>query len=65
MDFNPCNRILEIREYSTTKIGIHLGVGGFIPGSMKCDSRASLLTRTLVSLCLGHKPKVRVATNHI
>jgi hypothetical protein len=27
---------------------------------MKCDSRASLLARTLASLCLGRKPKARV-----
>jgi hypothetical protein len=29
---------------------------------MKCDSQASLLARTFASPCLGHKPKVRVAT---
>jgi hypothetical protein len=29
---------------------------------MKCDSRASLLTCTFVSHCLGHEPKVKVAT---
>jgi hypothetical protein len=28
---------------------------------MKCDSRASLLARTLASLCVGYKPKVRVS----
>jgi len=32
------------------------------PRSMKCDSQASLLARTFASPCLGHKPKVRVAT---
>jgi len=32
------------------------------PKSMKCDSQASLLARTLVSPCLGYKPKARVAT---
>jgi hypothetical protein len=30
---------------------------------MKCDSRASLLACTFVSLYLGHEPKARVATH--
>jgi hypothetical protein len=30
--------------------------------SMRCDSRASLLARTLASPCLGHEPKARVVT---
>jgi len=29
---------------------------------MKCDSHASLLAHIFVSLCLGHKPKGKVAT---
>jgi hypothetical protein len=32
------------------------------PRSMKCDSQASLLTRTFANPCLGCEPKVRVAT---
>jgi len=32
------------------------------PESMKCDSWASLLARNFVSPCIGHEPKVRVAT---
>ncbi len=32
------------------------------PGSMKCDSQASLLARTFASPCLSREPKVRVAT---
>jgi hypothetical protein len=32
---------------------------------MRCDSRASLLAHTLVSLCLVREPKARVATSHI
>jgi hypothetical protein len=41
---------------------------GFIPSlsytfeNMKCDSRASFLTRTFTSPCFGHKPKVRIIT---
>jgi hypothetical protein len=34
-------------------------------GSMKCDSWASFLACTFVSLCLGRKPKARVATHNI
>jgi hypothetical protein len=32
---------------------------------MKCDSHASLSTRTFVSPYLGHKPKAMVATKSI
>jgi hypothetical protein len=31
---------------------------------MRCESHASFLALTLASPCLGHKPKVRVATNN-
>jgi len=34
----------------------------YTPGNMKCDSWASLLARTFVRPCLGHKPKARVVT---
>ncbi len=34
----------------------------YTPGSMKCDSRASLLVCTFTSPCLGHEPKARVVT---
>jgi hypothetical protein len=32
---------------------------------MRCDSWASLLACTLVSPCLSHEPKVRVATTKV
>ncbi len=32
---------------------------------MKCDSQVSLLAYTFVSLCLGHEPKVKVATTNL
>jgi hypothetical protein len=72
MSFDPCNFSLKIRESietPTPKVGAHLGVCEFIPSlsytprSMKCDSRASLLPHTFVSLCLGRKPKARVTTS--
>ncbi len=34
-----------------------------IPESMWCDSRVSLLARNLATLCLGRKPKPKVATS--
>ncbi len=34
------------------------------PKTMKCDSQASLLARTLTSPCLGCEPKVRVTIAH-
>jgi hypothetical protein len=53
------------------KLGIHLGVWRFNshtlpysqpPGSMQCDSQASLLGLNFVSPCLGREPKASVAT---
>jgi hypothetical protein len=75
MGFDPCNCSLKIWESigtPTPKVGAHLGVWGFIlshsptlfhtPGSMKCDSWASLLAHTFASPCFGREPKVRIAT---
>jgi hypothetical protein len=33
-------------------------------GSIKCDFRASLLTRTFANPCFGHEPKAKVAIVH-
>jgi hypothetical protein len=47
------------------RVWVHSLTLSYTPGSMKCDSQASLLARTFVSPCLGHEPKVKVATqNH-
>ncbi len=72
MGFDPYNVFLKIWESIATpilKVGAHLGVWRFISftlsytlGSMRCDSRASLLAFTLASVYLGHEPKARVAT---
>jgi hypothetical protein len=72
MGFDPYNRFLKIQEsieIPTPKVGAHLEVWGVhsftlfhTPGSMKCDSKPSHLAYTFASPCLGHKPKVRVAT---
>jgi hypothetical protein len=35
----------------------------YTPESMRCDYWASLLARSLASLYIGRKPKVRVATH--
>jgi hypothetical protein len=72
MSFDPYDHLLKIRESirtPTPKVGAHLGVWGFIPSTLsyspkstKCDSRVSLLARPFASPCLGHEPKVMVAT---
>jgi hypothetical protein len=43
-------------------VRVHSLTFSYIPRSIRCDSLASLLACTLVNLCLGHEPKVRVAT---
>jgi hypothetical protein len=70
--FDPSNCSLKFREFTGTpspKVGVALGVWGFIPshfsytpGSPWCDSRASLWPAPLQPLCLGREPKARVAT---
>ncbi len=71
MKFDLWNCPLKIWEPIGTpapKVGAHLGVCGFIPlvsyipGSMKCDSRVSLLACTFASPRFGHEPKAKVAT---
>jgi hypothetical protein len=76
MGFDPCNCSLKIRESietPTPKVGVHLGVWRFDshtfpyfqpPGNMKYDSRASFLTHTFASPCLGYEPKAKGATQN-
>jgi hypothetical protein len=76
MCFDPFHGFLKIWESigtPTPKVGVHLGVWRFNsptlpysqhPGSMKCDSRASLLAYIFTSFCLGCEPKARVATSN-
>ncbi len=73
MGFDPCNRPLKIRESIgtlTNKMGIHLRVWRFIPShffvlpwAWDVIPRLPLLARNLSSPCLGHEPKVKVATS--
>jgi hypothetical protein len=49
-------------ESSLRSVGVHYLTLSYIPKSMKCDFRASLLARTFVSLCFGHEPKDKVVT---
>jgi hypothetical protein len=68
MSFDPYNHSLNIQESiwtPTPKVRAHLGVWGFIPESMRCDSRASFLACTLASPCFGHGPKARVTIRRI
>jgi hypothetical protein len=68
MSLDPCiffQNFWKSIKIQIPKVGIHLGVCGFIPHiiphsrTMKCDSWASLLARTFTSLYLGREPKVR------
>jgi hypothetical protein len=43
-------------------VGVHSVTFSYTLGSMKCDFQASLFAHTFASPCLGHKPKVKVAT---
>jgi len=74
MGFDPYNHSLKIREsieIPTPQVGVTLGVWGFILShspallGVRCVSRASLLSRTLVSPYLGREPKARVATDKV
>jgi hypothetical protein len=73
MNFDLYNFLFKIWESigtPTPKVGLHLGVWGFIPSltlsytpmSIKFDSQVFLLAHTFVSPCFGRKPKVKVAT---
>jgi hypothetical protein len=61
--------ILEVHRNSISQSGSCLGsvrvhslTLSYTPGNMWCDSRASSWPATLQLLCLGRKPKARVAT---
>jgi hypothetical protein len=72
MGFDFCNHSLKIQESikaPTSKVGVHLRMWGFIPSHSLRLSRAwdvtlglPLLAHTLISPCLGRKPKVKVTT---
>jgi hypothetical protein len=46
-------------------VRVHSFTLSYTPGSMRCDSRASLLARNLASPCLAREPKAKVATDYI
>ncbi len=65
------NRFLKIRESIGLplpkwellgNVRVHSFTFSYTPKNMRCDSRASLLARTPISPCLGHKPKAKVVT---
>ncbi len=74
MIFYACNCHMKIQDSIWTpipKVGAHLGVWvhslalSYIPKSMKCDSRASLLACTFASSYLGREPKAKVMTSFL
>ncbi len=66
MSFDFWNTFLKIWDsirIPITKVGIHLGVCGFIPSyyqECKCDSQVAFPACTFQCLYLGHKPKAMV-----
>jgi hypothetical protein len=71
MSFDPWNIVLKIRDSTWNpipKVGVHLGVCGFIPShswECKCDSQVALSVHTFPCFFLGHELKVRVVTNEL
>ncbi len=74
MAFDPCNHPLKIWESIGTtipKMGVHLGVWGFIPlhsfalREHEMCLWASPLARNLASPCFGHEPKAKVTTLYL
>jgi hypothetical protein len=73
LHFNPYNRPLKIEESigtSSLKVGVTLGMWGFIPshfptlmGTCGVTHRLPSWPVTLQALCLGREPKARVATH--
>jgi hypothetical protein len=69
--FNPSNCFIKFQNSTripSPKVGIALGVWGFTPSHLPtllgvCDVKASSWPSTFQPLCLGHKPKARVATH--
>ncbi len=72
MSFDPYNCPLKIQKSiwdsnsqngsSFGSVRVHSLTLFRAPGSMRCDSQASLLARTFASPCFGHEPKIRVVT---
>ncbi len=50
---------------SLGSVSVHSFTLSYIPGSMRCDSRASFLARTLANPYLNHEPKAKVVTSKI
>ncbi len=65
MGFSLCNRFLKFWKSigtPTPNMGVQLG-SVRVHSHILPHSRVSLLARTLVNPCLGHKSKAKVATN--
>jgi hypothetical protein len=72
LSFYPCNRSLKIwesiwdsnfqDESSFGSVKVHSLTLFRTPGSMRCDSHASVLAHTFASLYIGHEPKTKVVT---
>jgi len=71
MSFDPWNTFLKIWNsigILTPKVGVHLGVCGFIPShsqECKCDSWVEFAAHTFPCLYHGCEPKPKVMTKSI
>jgi hypothetical protein len=73
MNFDLSNHFIKIQNSirnPTLKVGIRLGVCGFIPShsfalswGCECDSQVALLACTFSCPCLGREPKVKAVIN--
>jgi len=48
---------------SLGSVRVHSFTLSYIPGDVRCDSRASLLAHNFANPCFGREPKARVVTN--
>jgi hypothetical protein len=71
MNFDPSNHSLKIQnsiKIPTPKVGVNLGVCGFIPSHFftfwesKCDSQVAFSIHTFPCPCFCHEPKIKVVT---
>jgi hypothetical protein len=70
MGFDPCNHSLKIRDSNSQNwsslgsVRVHSLTLSYTPGSIRCDSWASLLACTLTSPCLSGEPKAKIAATN-
>jgi hypothetical protein len=73
LSFDPCNRLLNIQEYTKTPtpkvelpwgVRVHSLTPSHTPGSMLCDSRPPSWLATLQTFVLVTSPRLRLQQNN-